>query len=131
MYEGDSFFTLSPLGQVGLVLLSVALATATVWLAWRVALRSRLITRALIGLGVYMVFAWVSPQLYYSYYLMIFDGLPIQWVIKWPPEMMRAVAEFTFTDRSSLAAHGRGILGWLCVLVPLVLGRFVPPDRHH
>ena len=131
MYEGDSFFTLSPAGQVGLAILSAVLAIGAVWIAWRLARRSGRVTRALIGLGVYMVFTWLSPQIYYAYYLMIFDGLPGQWVIKWPPEIATAVAEFTFTGRSSLGAHGRGILGWVCVLVSLAFGRFTPPVRHH
>lgn len=131
MYTDDTFFTLSPFGQVGLAVLSLVLATTTTWFAWRLARRSRWVTRVLTGLGVYMVFAWASPQIYYAYYQMVLEGLPVQWVAKWPPDIDRAVAELTFTGRVSLAAHGRGILGWLCVLVPLGFGRFVPPDRHH
>lgn len=131
VYASDSFFTLGLPGQVGLAILSTVLAFGTVWLAWRFSRRLRWVTRALLGLGVYMVFAWASPQVFYTYYVMIFDGLPIQWVVKWPPEVAKAVAEFTFTGRVSLAAHGRGILGWLCVLVPLAFGSFQPPVRHH
>jgi len=131
MYEGDSFFSLGPFGQVGLVALSIVLTIAAVWLAWRISRRSRWVTRALIGLGVYVVFSWISPQIYYAYYLQVFDGLPVQWVIKWPPDIAKATAEFTFTGRFSMASHGRGILGWLCVLIPLAFGRLHPPVRHH
>ena len=112
MYNEDSFFTLSVGGQIGLAILSLVLSAGLIWLVWRLGRRSRWITRILIGLGGYMIFAWASPQIYYSYYLMIFDGLPLQWVIRWPPEMAEAIREITFTARDSLASHGRGILGW-------------------
>ncbi|MEM7058660.1 MAG: hypothetical protein AAF557_13795 [Pseudomonadota bacterium] len=131
MYDGDSFYTLGLAGQAGLLVLSLFLSIGTVWLAWRLSRRARWITRALIGLGVYVVFTWISPQVYYAYYLQIIDGLPVQWVVRWPPELAVAIVEFTFTGRFSLAAHGRGILGWMCILVPLAFGRFQPPVRHH
>lgn len=131
MCREDSFFALTMGHQVGLAVLSLTLAIGLLWCCWQIGRRSRWLTRALISLGAFVVFSWVSPQVYYTYYLMIFDDLPVEWVITWPPDMAKTVAEFTFTGRSSLAAHGRGVLGWLCVLIPLAFGRFQPPVRHH
>ena len=62
VYHEDTFFALGLLSQLGLAILSLTLAVLTVWLAWRLGRRSRWVTRILIGLGVYMVFAWGSPS---------------------------------------------------------------------
>ena len=118
-YDGDSFFTLSQAGQVGLLVLTVILSIGLIWLIWRLGRRCRWLPSVVIGLSAYLVFSWLSPQIYYAYYLVYFDDLPVQWVIRWPPNVLNALQEFTFTSRPSLAAHGRGILGWLCIAAAL------------
>lgn len=131
MIEAGSPDEIGLLGQIALLALSVCLAIGFVWMAWRLSRRSRWITRILIGLGVYLVATWVAPQVYYTAFQIFFADLPARWVIAWPPDLLGAMEEMAFTAGTSIFAIGRGVLGWVCVLVPLLLGRFVPPVRHH
>ncbi|MEO1249264.1 MAG: hypothetical protein AAFW76_05430 [Pseudomonadota bacterium] len=85
MYEGDSFFTLSMGGRVGLLLISFALAAAILALAWRLTHERPLPWRLAIAAVLFYLSVWLSPQIYYLYYLLIFDGLPWQIVVKRPP----------------------------------------------
>ena len=64
----------------------------------------------------FWLFVWLSPQVYYQYYRLIFDGLPVQWVVG-RPELGEAMRLLTFTGPANLSAHGQGVLGWamLCV----------------
>ncbi len=120
-YEGDSFFTLTGVQQVGLLgvtavlsLLMVAIvARAGRPLPWLVAM----------GLSVlaFYLFVWLSPQIYYAYYRQIFDGLPRQWVVGLPPSPMVPLKMLTFSSQQNLSHHGQGLLGWLMILAPLVL----------
>lgn len=93
--ENDSFFTLDLAGRAGLVLLS---AFFLAFLFWLLAVKSRGLHKCfpwragagryaliagdiLLGWLIYLVAHHLSPQLYYSYYLTLFDGLQAQWVI--------------------------------------------------
>lgn len=71
--------------------------------------------RLLAALALFWLFVWLSPQIYYGYYLLIFDGLPIQSVIKLPPGPGHMVRLLTFTEEASLSRHGQGLLGWLLI----------------
>lgn len=119
LYAEDSFFTLSVSGRIGLVILSVLLAALILWLAWRWSAGKHILARAAIGLGLFIGFEWLSPQIYYAYYLVIFDGLPVQWVIGWPPGPASLVRLLSFTENANLSFHSRGVLGWALVLVAL------------
>ncbi len=57
-------------------------------------------------------FVWVSLQVYYTYYRLIFEGLPAQWVIGWPPslDILRLA---TFTGPAKLSTHSQRALFWL------------------
>lgn len=116
-YTGDSFFTLSPSGQAGLMLLSAALAVAMIALARR--LPGPRPVRTLTALAAFAAFVWLSPQVYYTYYRAIIPGLPAQWVIQTldPGETIRLL---TFRDGTSLSAHGRGVLGWAMIAAALI-----------
>lgn len=114
-YDGDSFFTLSLMGQVGLAALSALLTALTIWLSWRIGRRRRLVTRILNALAGLYLFTWLSPQIYYGYYLMIFDGLPLQIVIQTPPSPSGVALLLTFQANASLSDHGKGLLGWLLI----------------
>ncbi len=115
IYPRDSFFTLSLAGQVGLVLVSVMLAAGTVFLAWRLSRARSLILRAFVGVVLFGAFVWISPQAYYGYYLLIFDGLTPQWVVQDPPSPLFLVKLLGFSAKSDLSHHGQGLLGWLCL----------------
>lgn len=122
MYAGDAFFTLGPLGQVGLLALSSALAA--LWLVVLSRLCARLPGRpwprvtlaGFAGFGAFALFVWLTPQIYYLYYQTLFTGLPWQIVVQAPPAPARLIALLRFEGPSSLAAHGQGALGWLLLV---------------
>lgn len=117
MYPDDSFFTLSVGGQIGLVALSTSLAVFTLFLFWRIARGRHLAVRLGLAFAYFFLFVWLSPQVYYFYYLTLFDGLPFQSVVKAPPGPITLLDLLTFQDRATLSAHSKGILGWMLIVI--------------
>jgi len=121
MYAGDTFFGLSAIGQGGLAVLSTGIALAAiagVLALYR--LTKSLWLRTLAALAVFWVFLWVSPQVYYFYYQILFDGLPWQIVLTLPPTPRAIIELLTFSGPATLAGHAQGVLGWaLFLLGPL------------
>jgi hypothetical protein len=76
MYDQDSFFTLGVLGQLGLLAISVSMLIITTWAVMRI--RAFWFTKLVIALIGFYLFVWLSPQIYYTYYLFIFDGSPFR-----------------------------------------------------
>ncbi|MEM7423931.1 MAG: hypothetical protein AAF334_09420 [Pseudomonadota bacterium] len=109
-FERDSLFTLTPPGQVGLVMLSLVLSALLLTLIITMARRRRIATRLLLGLGAFALFLWLSPQIYYAYYRIIIDGLPAQWVIRWPPDVAEAIDVLFASERPTLALVGKLLL---------------------
>lgn len=125
MYNQDSFFDLSAWGQVGLAALSLTLFVAVVAASWRLLHRRGLMLRVVGALGLFWLFVWLSPQVYYMYYRMIIPDLPLQWVI-WPPHGAAKPAQMLmFSYRDTLSAHGQGILGWGVIVAPFVRRRWL------
>lgn len=122
MYAQDSFFTLTIPGQIGLALLSTVLAAITIWVAMRLMRGRRLVLRILWAFACWAAFIWLAPQVYYTYYIFLLDGLPWQVVIKAPPDPVELLRILTFTERANLSFHAQGALGWL-LLVLAVLRR--------
>lgn len=113
-YAEDSFFTLTYLGRVGLVGLSTTLAVVWIGFAWRLRAFPRF-WAILLAFGLFWAFVWLSPQVYYTYYLFLFDDLPRQWVARWPkPEHL--IRLLSFTERATLSAHSQGLLGWALII---------------
>jgi hypothetical protein len=118
MYQSDSFFSLSGGGQAGLAALSLALSVLVLLGTARLMRGRGLGVRLGIAVVVFALFVWLSPQVYYTYYRMIFDDLPAQWVIGWPP-LKTAFAYASFTGPANLSAHGQGALFWLLIALAL------------
>jgi len=119
MYAQDSFHTLSGPGQVGLVVLSVILTSLILWTAWRLMARRNVTTRLVLAVTLFFAFVWLSPQIYYTYYLTLFEGLPWQIVVKRPPDPMTLWHILSFQHGATLSAHSLGLLGWaLIVMAP-------------
>ncbi|MBD3665074.1 hypothetical protein [Sulfitobacter aestuariivivens] len=70
--------------------------------------------RLVVACVGYCLFVWLSPQIYYGYYHLLFDDLPRQWVISWPP-VKDIVGHATFGIVDSLSALGQGLLFWTLV----------------
>lgn len=126
MYEGDSIFTLGLLGGAGLVLVSALLVLAVLALARRISRGRGLAGRLVAAVLLFWGFLWLTPQVYYAYYQIIFHGLPIQLVLGWPPAPKTVVERLIFSGPATLAAHGQGVLGWVLIVlaaVPRLFGR--------
>ena len=131
MYDGDSFFTLGVGGQVGLVLVSLVFAAATLGITRLITFHRPYILRPFVWAVLFITYVWVSPQGYYTYYRMIFDGLPAQSVIGVLPRPEELLGYMTFTGRATLSAHGIGVLGWLMLGVALLPRRKASSQARH
>lgn len=119
MYAEDSFFTLSGFGQAGLLLVTLVLGVLTIWGVSSL-LRGKKIWLKLLGSVIsFVAFVWLSPQIYYAYYQLIFDDLPAQWVIG-APSVAEAVSYALFVGPMTLSAHGQGVLFWATLTATLV-----------
>lgn len=132
-YGGDSFLTLSPAARAGLAALSLALALCLIALATAksLALYRRFGAPGpvpLLGLGLldlaanlllFHAFVWLSPQIYYLYYLAVFDGLAWQWVIKPAPPPSALLGLLALPAEAALAQQGLGLLGRALLLAAL------------
>jgi hypothetical protein len=119
MYESDSFFTLTVWGRIGLVCLSVFFALVAVAVTRAMTWRRALPIRVPIWAVLFILFVWASPQGYYTYYRLIFDGLPAQSVVGALPRPQQIAALLTFQHPASLSTHGVGLLGWAMLLAAL------------
>ena len=115
MYRDDSFFTLGLLEAAGLLVVTALLVLGVLALARRLR-RGRPGRRLVAAAGLFWVFLWLSPQVYYVYYQLIFEGLPVQIVIGWPPGAEPVLRRLAFAGPATLAAHGQGVLGWVLVV---------------
>ena len=131
-YPGDSIHTLTPAGRLGLVVLSSLLVLLLLklsrykshWLQQMLHVRpgvlaSGLILDLLLTALLFAIALTVVPQLYYSYYHLLFD-LPRQWVIK-PVSLSRFGHLFRVSPESNLATHAVGLVGWW-LLITVTLG---------
>ena len=77
MYESDSFFTLSVGGQIGLAALSLVLSVLVLWAVRRGTRGLPRLSRlgGCVSVARFWLFVWLSPQVYYQYYRLIFDGI--------------------------------------------------------
>lgn len=123
MYEFDSFFSLTAWERVGLFGVSLAFAGACLACVWWLSRGRAWPVRILIALAVLWLFVWVSPQGYYAYYRLIFEDLPLQWVIPRIPTPIDMAGHLTFSGRATLSSHTKGILGWALVATALLRGR--------
>ncbi|MEM7068967.1 MAG: hypothetical protein AAF478_08790 [Pseudomonadota bacterium] len=115
MYGNDTFFHLSQSGQIGLAILSGMLGIATLWLFNKTSSRFGVLVKVLLAIVFLWGFTWLSPQIYYLYYWLIFDTLPFQNVIKSPPSLADIFRLSTFTADTNLSDHSKGILFWLMI----------------
>jgi hypothetical protein len=124
MYHDDSFFSLGIAEAAGLAALTLVMAFCMLKLARRAYRRGHVGRRLLWAAGLFWAFLWLSPQVYYLFYQLIFLGLPVQLVIGWPPGAETVLRRLTFTGPATLAAHGQGLLGWALMVLAVRPGWF-------
>lgn len=94
-YAGDSFWTLSVPGRIGVATISISglliLAAVNNWKTQAILRWSRYRWRVpvwlldvALSLALFALLFSISPQIYYSFYQQIIAGLPNQWVIDGP-----------------------------------------------
>ncbi|MDA8585105.1 hypothetical protein N9L47_02435 [Rhodobacteraceae bacterium] len=120
MYSQDSFFDLSTWGQVGLACLSLALFALFLALARTFRRTKSFGLRILGALSLLWVFVWLTPQIYYLYYWLTFPDLPLQSVIKPPPNPIETLKLLVFQGRDNLSDHSKGLLGWALIAAPFL-----------
>ena len=119
MYAEDSFFTLTVWGQVGLACLSTLLAGLNLALIAKLSAHRPIWMGVGLALVAFWTFIWLSPQVYYTYYLALFDDLPLQSVIGPPPSPSICFQLLLFSERATLSAHSLWALGWLGLILPV------------
>lgn len=122
-YPQDSFWTLDTFGRIGVATIS-GIGISLIFLA--LALKSRIILRfrrgptatawALIDIAIGLLACGVifslSPQVFYSFYRMIFANLPQQWVIDGVLDQDRLKMIAVMAPGGSLADHLAGVTLW-------------------
>lgn len=122
-YPQDSFWTLDTFGRIGVAAIS-GIGISLIFLA--LAMKSRIILRfrrgptatawalidIAIGLLAYGVIFSLSPQIFYSFYRMIFANLPQQWVIDGVLDQDRLKMIAVMAPGGSLADHLAGVTLW-------------------
>ena len=126
-FREDSLWTLAPREQAVVAGLAASLMLLGGWIAFRAArgmtavrvgFRRRagsLIGNLVLTLGCYFAVWFLSPQLFYIYYRLIFADLPLQWVIGASAQVDRFALALTLQPGSSLAATATGLYFWLLV----------------
>ncbi|EFL88908.1 conserved hypothetical protein [Ahrensia sp. R2A130] len=69
----------------------------------------------MIAVIAFALFDWLTPQIYYFYYMVLIDNLPLQIVTQMPPSPLKLLHLLTFSERSNLSFHSRGLLGWTLI----------------
>lgn len=115
MYESDSFLTLTMIERIGLVCVTLALTLVGLLAFAKFSRKYNLAIRLLAAVAVLYLFIWLSPQVYYLYYLQIFDFLEFKNVIHMPPNPLKILSLLSFTESGRLSHHGQGVLGWMLI----------------
>lgn len=118
IYAVDSLLTLNAPAAVLLVGLALTMAVFVLWLVRLVARRQIWPARLMIALVAIYLYEWLSPQVFYEYYRLLFPDLPAQWVAR-PPGPFALGRLMTFTDQANLSFYSRGVLAWAIILAAL------------
>jgi hypothetical protein len=129
MYDGDSFFSLTMAARIGLLLLSFGLAALTAVAFIKITCRMAWPVRLLLAPGFLWIFVWLSPQVFYLYYMMLFDHLPLHNVVQPPPRPSQIMRLLSFAGKASLSHHAAGLLGWGLIVLAFLGERAVPSTR--
>ncbi len=100
-------------------MLSALLCLFMLWATRRVTRGRKWWLRLGAAVVLFVLFVWLSPQVYYTYYGFLFEDLPRQLVIGDPPGPGRLAQLMTFSWRANLSAHSQGLLGWAMILTAL------------
>ncbi len=129
MYDGDTFFSLTMAARVGLVFLSMGLAALTAAAFIKITCRLAWLLRLFLALVFFWVFVWLGPQVFYLYYMTLFDDLVLHNVVQLPPGPLQIMHLLSFTGKANLSQHAAGLLGWGLIVLAILGERAVPSKR--
>ncbi|MEO9873619.1 MAG: hypothetical protein ABJM26_21285 [Anderseniella sp.] len=129
MYDGDTFFSLTMAARFGLVFLSAGLAVLTATAFIKITCRLPGLVRLLLAPVFLWVFVWLSPQVFYLYYMTLFDDLALHNVVQLPPGPSQIMLLLSFTGKATLSQHAAGLLGWGLIVLAILGERAVPSQR--
>lgn len=129
-YPSDSFWTLGLGGRAGVIAISL---TGIIAMFCLLAVKTQFILRVkrqisgtawalfdcAAGLLIFGVIHTVSPQIFYSFYRLVFTGLPTQWVIDGLFDATRLQIIAGLSVEGSLADHLAGVTLW--AIIPFTL----------
>jgi hypothetical protein len=73
MYANGSIHTLTVIQQIGLSFISLTLLSMMIFLSLKLFKNKSMIVRIMVAISLLYLFVWLSPQLYYAYYILIFE----------------------------------------------------------
>jgi len=117
VYQNDSFHTLDLMQQIGLVCLSVVLLGLTLGGSYYLMKKRSLVVRLAIALVVFYLFLWLSPQIYYAYYQLLWPSLEFRIVVGDLPTLWHLLELITFQGRATTTWHAQGLLGVLLLVL--------------
>ena len=125
-YPTDSFWTLATSGRLGVIAIStIGLGAMFAGLAWKtrrvlqiktqVSATAWMLFDMAAGCLIFGIIHTISPQVFYSFYRLIFDGLPNQWVIDTLFDRARMQAIAALPANANMADHLAGVILWAVV----------------
>lgn len=125
-YAGDSFWTLDAKGRAGVMVIAAVGLSLVFWAitaktkAWAPHFGTAFLPVD-IGLGwiIFAVAFAVSPQVFYIFYQLHFDGLPQQWVISGPKSVARLAEAIDLRNAGQISDDLAGVVFW--AIVPYTL----------
>lgn len=131
-YSGDTLHNLSLIGRIGLVLLTLVLVVLLISVSMVKSRMLQQMPRASHGaaaaifmmdlLLTFLLFAaavTLVPQVYYTYYLLLFDFLDQQWIIK-PSALVRAWHSLSMSAQAGSSSHAVGFSGWWLMVIVIL-----------
>ena len=128
-YTGDTLYNLTVTGRAGLMVLTVLLVLVLLsgsslksrWLqqlprSWAGAAFILFAIDLVLTFLLFVAAETFVPQLYYSYYLLLFDYLSQQWVVK-PPTVERIWLSLRMASDAGSSLHAIGFTGWWMLML--------------
>lgn len=133
LYPGDSFYTLTTPAAAGLLILSASLISLLMFASWRSTefWVARCPRRSAIGIPtffcldigitllLYAALLMLVPQIYYVYYQIVFENLPVQWVAK-SLSFETFVKLVQLEPGASMSDHLAGFTAWMLLFNMLI-----------
>ena len=125
-YPDDSFYTLSTFEAIGLAVITTTLLLlilTTTWFITNIWIKRCegysaffktifALLNMFFVMAIYQLILVISPQVFYTYYQVIFLDLPVQWVIK-PISVDKLLERFSFRLDGSIADHLASLALWV------------------